>query len=131
MDLVTRFCAGSPDCLGSFIVAIGTVAAAFIVGVAGGLISWWHSRERDRQDKEAQWRTHAIELTKLELKRKLKSLEHGKIASLRPSILDFLANYRDLQELDTLSPKELYQKIKKQRITDVSEVETPPGTPGA
>jgi hypothetical protein len=123
--------------------AAGTVAAALIVGVAGGLIGRRYSRERDRQDKESQWRRHAIELTKLDLERKIHALqgslpqparqtvidallgrpgtpeeEHKPSPRLRPSILDFLANYRDLQELGQRSPAELYRKILEVRISE-------------
>ena len=31
--------------------------------------------------------------------------------------MDFLANYRDLQELGEKSPKELYLKLERDRIT--------------
>jgi len=96
----------------------GTIIAALIVGIAGGLVSTHYSRERDKQDKESQWRQHAIELTKLDLERKIKS---NLSQPLRPSILDFLANYRDLQELGGSSPKELYLKIEKSRISRVSQ----------
>ena len=100
----------------SLIQAIGTILAALIVGVAGGLISRHYARERDKQDKESQWRQHAIELTKLDLDRKIKSLPPDGLKSLRPSILDFLANYRDLQELGESTPKELYEKIINERM---------------
>jgi hypothetical protein len=112
----------------SLIQAGGTVLAALAIGVAGGLISAKYSRERDRQDKESQWRTHAIELTKLDLQRRLWTLEHGASGGHgvtvpakdgeppRPSILDFLANYRDLQELGARSPSDLYETILKKRI---------------
>jgi hypothetical protein len=112
----------------SFIQASGTLFAALAVGVAGGLISAYYSGERDRQDKESQWRSHAIELTKLDLQRQLWTREHRERAGsgvegaamdgepLRPSILDFLANYRDLHELGTRTPAELYDKILRDRI---------------
>ena len=71
---------------------------------------------RDRQDRESEWRKHALELTKLDLERKLKSGTDFKAHRLRPSILDFLANYRDLQKLGSKSPKELYRLITVQRL---------------
>jgi hypothetical protein len=101
----------------ALVQATGTVLAAVIVGVAGALIGGRYSRARDRQDRESQWRQHAIELTKLDLERKLKTHQPGTDPPLRPSILDFLANYRDLQELGQLSPKDLYLKIEENRIT--------------
>jgi hypothetical protein len=100
------------------IAAAGTIVAALIVGLAGGLIGRRYTRERDRQDKESQWRDHAIELTKLDLERKLKTWSMESLQQVRPSIQDFLANYRDLKELDKLTPAELYQKIETSRIQD-------------
>ena len=102
----------------SLVQAIGTVVAALIVGVAVALISIRYSRERDRQDKESQWRSHAIELTKLDMQRKLSTRKPKDKTRIRPSILDFLANYRDLQELGTVTPSELYKKIKETRIKE-------------
>jgi hypothetical protein len=102
--------------LESTIQALATILAALIVGVAGGLISRQYARERDRQDKETQWRQHAIELTKLDLERKLKGQPPDGSKPLRPSILDFLANYRDLQELGEATPKALYEKIIMERM---------------
>jgi len=95
--------------------ATGTILAAIVVGIIGGAIAAWYQRRRDDQDKESEWRSHAIELTKLDAERKLKAWKEGD--SIRPFILDFLANYRDLQELDTKSPGELYSKILDDRIT--------------
>jgi hypothetical protein len=107
--------------------AAGTIVAALIVGVAGGLIGSRYTRERDRQDKESQWRDHAIELTKLDLERKLNTWPAESLQHVRPSIQDFLANYRDLKELDTLTPAELYAKIETDRIQD--RPQTPPSSP--
>lgn len=106
--------------LGDVAQAVGTLIAALIVGVCGALIARRHSRERDRQDRESQWRTHAIELTKLDLERKLKTSAPDGSVRLRPSILDFIANYRDLQELGARSPRDLYILIEEQRIQDSS-----------
>ena len=106
-----------PGWIGSTIQAAGTLLAALVVAIAGGWITGHYSRERDRQDKESQWRAHAIELTKLDLERKLRTMTPGKSSSIRPSILDFLANYRDLKELGARSPKELYTIIEKERIS--------------
>ncbi len=104
------------DVVSAVVGGAATVLGALIVGVAGGLITQRLSRERDRQDKESQWRQHAIELTKLDLERKTKARESGASQPLRPSILDFLANYRDLQELGASSPAQLYLKIERSRI---------------
>ena len=106
-----------PDIWKVIFQAGGTIAAAIIVGIFGNIISRRYSREKDRQEKESQWRDHAIELTKLDLERKQKVYENDPSKQLRPSILDFLANYRDLTELDNISPKDLYLKIKEKRIT--------------
>ena len=110
----------------SIVTAFATVAAAFIIAVAGGLITAYYRRKRDHQDREAQWRDHAIELTKLDLERKLKQrAADGEEAAdrrpLRPSILDFLANYRDLQELGRRTPKDLYLKIISDRISPTDD----------
>ena len=113
----------SADLIPNLIGAIGTILAALIVGVAGGLISHRYARERDQQDKESQWRQHAIELTKLDLERKLKSQPPETATPLRPSILDFLANYRDLQELGERTPRELYQKIMDTRIDSIKHLD--------
>ncbi|WP_367899209.1 hypothetical protein AB3N61_18600 [Leptospira sp. WS58.C1] len=102
------------EVIAAIITATGTLSSALVVGIAGALISKKYSKERDKQDKESQWRSHALELTKLDLQRKLSGKD--KKESLRPSILDFLANYRNLMELDHLTPPELYQKIKDKRI---------------
>jgi hypothetical protein len=107
----------SPDALASAIEGFATVLAAVIVGVFGAMVGRRYARERDRQDKESQWRSHAIELTKLDLERKLRSRSLDATEPLRPGILDFLANYRDLQELGKSSPAELYERIKASRIT--------------
>jgi hypothetical protein len=105
-----------PEILKSIVGPAATIVSALIVGVAGGLISRSYSRERDRQDRESQWRQHAIELTKLELERKRQSHSDDASRQLRPSILDFLANYRDLQELGGRTPAELYKDISESRI---------------
>lgn len=111
----------SPDIAAALLDAGGTILAALIVGVAGSVISRRYSRERDRQDKESQWRQHAIEITRLDLERKLGDRGAAASSRLRPCVMDFLANYRDLQELGQSSPKELYEKIEKERIQRASD----------
>lgn len=100
--------------IAAIITATATLVSAFIIGIAGALIAKRYARERDKQDKESQWRDHAIELTKLDLQRKIHLNKGDK--PLRPSILDFLANYRDLTELDNKSPGKLYTDILDKRI---------------
>ena len=107
----------TPDVVSSVITGAATLMAAVIVGLFGTLIGAWLSRQRDRQDRESQWRSHAVELTKLDLERKLKTRDPHDRQPLRPSILDFLANYRDLQELGKLSPKDLYLRILESRVS--------------
>jgi uncharacterized Zn-finger protein len=106
------------------ISASATIGAAFIaalgVTVGGLFITGRLQKQRNRQDQESQWRSHAVELTKLEVDRLVKT--RGPSYKGRPSILTFLAHYRDLQELNTVSPKELYQRIESTRITS-SEIE--------
>jgi hypothetical protein len=93
-----------------------TVIAALVAAIVGTLLARRFSAKRDAQDRESQWRSHAVELTKLDLQRKL-AVRDGTDARPRPSILDFLANYRDLQELGTKTPKDLYLEIEKNRIS--------------
>jgi hypothetical protein len=104
----------------AWITFAGTVAAAIVVSLVGTVAAAWIAgrvqRERDRQDKESQWRSHAIELTKLDADRLMKRGEVTGQPPL-PLILTFLANYRDLSELGTLSPAALYEKILKDRIS--------------
>ncbi|GJL55981.1 MAG: hypothetical protein NPIRA02_31130 [Nitrospirales bacterium] len=101
--------------LPSLIKAFATIAATLIAGITGIMLSRSYLSERDKQDKESQWRQHAIELTKLDVERKLKT-QSNNTSIPRPSILDFLANYRSLQELGEMSPRELYDKILESRI---------------
>jgi hypothetical protein len=113
--------AGLPSATLTAVTALAGATAAVIVALISAVIAKFLVTPflggRDKQDKEAEWRKHAIELTKLDLERKLKTRRPTDTHSLRPSILDFLANYRDLQELDKSSPKNLYQIIKHERIT--------------
>jgi hypothetical protein len=102
--------------------ATGAILAAIITAVIGKLIVTPFLGARDKQDREVEWRKHAIELTKLDLERKLKTRAATDTSPIRPSILDFLANYRDLQELGMKTPKELYEVIKAVRIN-------PPASP--
>lgn len=105
---------------------VGTIAG--VIGTfAGVLITRFVLTPRDKQDREAEWRTHAIELTKLDLQRKLGTRPPNSTDPIRPSILDFLANYRDLQELGERTPKELYLKIEADRISPVKPA--PPKAP--
>jgi hypothetical protein len=105
-----------PAVFAALIQAIGTIVGAVVVGIAGTLLTRWFAKARDRQDRESQWRTHAVELTKLDIQRKIETWKEGDPRP-RPAILDFLANYRDLQELGGKTPADLYLKIKEDRIT--------------
>ncbi len=96
--------------------AIGAVLAALASVLLGKLLVTPFLGARDKQDREAEWRNHALELTKLDQERKLKSGRDFVANPLRPSVLDFLANYRDLQELGKKSPKELYVLIVERRM---------------
>lgn len=104
------------DMIAAFVGAAGTVLAALVVTVAGSFITRRYTRERDRQDKESQWRSHAIEITKLDAERQMKQWERDGGVPLEPFILTFLANYRDLSDLGSMTPRELYLKIRKDRI---------------
>jgi hypothetical protein len=113
----------------------GSVLVSFVAAIAaivGALISTILSKlflgARDKQDREAEWRKHAVELTKLDLDRKLKTRDSNDTTPIRPVILDFLANYRDLSELGDSSPGALYEKILTKRIkTSPSAVPVPNG----
>ena len=96
--------------------ATGAILAALITGLLGKLVVTPFLGARDKQDREVEWRKHALELTKLEVERKLKSGRDFKAFPMRPSILDFLANYRDLQELGTKTPAALYKEITEKRV---------------
>lgn len=114
----------SPTTLAAVIAlagATGAIVAAIITAIIGKLIVTPFLSARDKQDREAEWRKHAIELTKLDLERKLKSHTNLEKNPLRPSVLDFLANYRDLQELGTKTPKDLYIAIRDKRIKPTAE----------
>jgi hypothetical protein len=108
---------GTLSIIVSVIGAIGAILGATIAGIIGKVLVTPFLGARDRQDREIEWRKHAIELTKLDLDRKLKTRAATDTTPLRPSILDFLANYRDLQELGVRTPKDLYNIIKANRIT--------------
>ena len=118
--------------IGALAGACGAIGAAIVTALMSKLIVTPFLSARDRQDKEAEWRKHAIELTKLAVDIKLKT-QTSDGNPIRPPILDFLANYRDLQELGTKSPKELYLKIRKDRISQPPEkpLSAPPPASGA
>lgn len=118
---------GHPQVTAAALQATGTIVGALIVGFAGSWLTKRFARERDRQDRESQWRTHAIELTKLDMQRKLACRKEGD-ARPRPAILDFLANYRDLHELPARSPRDLYKAILEQRIASGEVAKEPPSS---
>jgi hypothetical protein len=111
----------SPGALAAIVAlagACGAVMSAIVTAIVGKVIVTPFLSARDQQDREVEWRKHAIELTKLDLERKLRVRQPSDTTRLRPSILDFLANYRDLQELGDKSPSELYQLIETKRIAN-------------
>jgi hypothetical protein len=117
---LSKLSAGTLTTIAALAGATGAVVAALVTAIVGKIIVSPFLGARDKQDKEAEWRKHAVELTKLDLDRKLKTRAETDKSSVRPCILDFLANYRDLQELGTKSPKELFIEIKEKRITKAS-----------
>ena len=136
-EFLSELNALNPDTLkflATVVKSIASLIGIFITAVLGKFLAGIWLSAKDRQDKEVEWRNHAIELTKLDLDRKIKTRSDGSTQPLRPSILDFLANYRDLQELGEKSPKELYLKIEKSRIkkpaTAGSPVVSGKGCPG-
>jgi len=83
---------------------ISGVGAWFrVAALVGKVIAVAWLSARDKQDKEVEWRNHAIELTWLDPERKLRARGKHDSRPLRPSIMDFLANYRDLQVVDRRS----------------------------
>lgn len=124
--IITNFLHGLSEselkAIAAFAQAVGTVGSALIVGVAGVLITGLFNRRRDREQREAWWRGHALELTKLDMERVLKTRSPRSAEPQRPGVLDFLANYRDLQELGRMTPAELYARIREKRINEPDEV---------
>ena len=113
--------------------ATGTIAAALVTVILGKLMVSPFLGARDRQDKEAEWRKHAIELTKLDLEGKLRTRAETDKRPPRPSVLNFLANYRDLQELGTKTPTDLYLEIRARRTNtpESAALPTAPAIPKA
>jgi hypothetical protein len=109
----------------AFAGASGAVIAAIITAIIAKFFVTPFLGARDKQDKEVEWRKHAIELTKLDLERKIKTRQPTDTRPLRPSILDFLANYRDLRELDNASPRDLFATIEAMRITQLGALANP------
>ncbi len=102
--------------LETVVTAGASLLGVIIAAILGKFLASVWLNARDKQDKEMEWRNHAIELTKLDLERKIKARKAEDSQPIRPSILDFLANYRDLQELGDTTPKDLYLKIESSRI---------------
>lgn len=118
-ELMATIDALKPDTLkllGTVVTATASILGVIVAAILGKILATLWLNARDKQDKEVEWRNHAIELTKLDLERKIKTRKQDDHRPLRPCILDFLANYRDLQELGEFTPKELYLKIEQSRI---------------
>lgn len=96
-------------------VALGA-AFSLVATLVTTMIVDNRSKLRNAQDKEAEWRSHAIEITKLDAVRLIELHKNDASRELEPLILEFLANYRDLRDLNTMSPKALYLKIDSDRI---------------
>lgn len=96
----------------SFVAACASIVAAVISKRLVAPLS-----KRDEQDQEVEWRNHAIELTKLDIEARLKTRDPADLTPIRSSVLDFLANYRDLQELGTKTPTQLYDHILRCRTS--------------
>jgi hypothetical protein len=127
---------GTVTFIGVLTGALATILAAVITAIVGKVMVTPFLSARDKQDREAEWRKHAVELAKLDLERKIKMRDSSDKTPIRPSILDFLANYRDLQELGEKSPKELYEVIRTMRISGQPSPGrtgplSPPTEPGA
>jgi hypothetical protein len=110
---ISKLPQGTVSAIATMSGAIGAIISCIITIIIGKVLL----SARDKQDKEVEYRKHAIELTKMDLERKLRTIQNKPKLPLRPSILDFLANYRDLQELNRTNVKELYLKIEEKRIS--------------
>ena len=110
--------------IGTVITALATLVGITLTALLGKLLGAAWLSARDRLDKETEWRNHAIELTRLETQKKIERFKLDQSIQLRPSILDFLAIYRDLQELGNKSPKELYREILDKRTKDIDRSNT-------
>ncbi|MET4606704.1 hypothetical protein ABIB90_006206 [Bradyrhizobium sp. JR4.1] len=104
------------------VAAVVSATAAVIVGVITGVITKFVVGARDRQDREVEWRSMQSSSPSSTLTASSKPRAPPDTPPLRPSILDFLANYRDLQDLDKASPRDLYattpaMRIKKRNTT--------------
>jgi hypothetical protein len=60
---------------------------------------------------------------------RIKTRQPADTRPLRSSILDFLANYRDLRELDKALPRDLYTVIEAMRITQLEAPANPDPSP--
>jgi hypothetical protein len=58
---------GTLSVIVAFIGALGAIIGAIITGIVAKLFVTPFLGARDRQDREVEWRKHAIELTKLDL----------------------------------------------------------------
>ncbi|WPJ96357.1 hypothetical protein SH580_01405 [Coraliomargarita algicola] len=112
----------SADLIGPISQAVGTIASAIIIGVIATRLQRKYQKEKDRQDRDAQWRQFAIDLTRLELERKIEvyKADKGSSKEIRTVIDDFLAFYRDLNELGptgngSKTVRELYIDIMVRR----------------
>jgi len=114
---IGKLSAGALGLLTALAGAVAAIVVATATGLASKFIVTPFLNARDKQDREVEWRKHAIELTKLDLERRLKTRAAREKTPIRPSILDFLANYRDLQELGQTTARDLYEKIRAQRIS--------------
>jgi len=128
-DFLNDLNALAPDTLNFLATVVKSMVGLvgiIITAILGKIFAALWLNARDKQDKEVEWRNHAIELTKLDLDRKIGTRPKDATQPLRPCILDFLANYRDLQELGEKSPKDLYIKIEESRIKKAAVTRKPP-----
>lgn len=109
--------------------ALATLGAATVVAIGGGLAAYFITgriqRDRNEQDRESQWRSHAVELTKLEAERVFKTRRPGE--RVEPFIHVFLALYRDLSELGRVkslgrSPTQQSRLIRERRTSRRDQV---------
>ena len=116
------------DLLGTIITAVATMVGIVLTALLGKILSSAWLTARDRLDRETEWRNHAIELTKLDAQRKIERFKLDNTIKLRPPVLDFLANYRDLQELGEKTTKDLYLDIQRQRTKDIGRASDDDGS---
>jgi len=105
----------------------GAVAGAALTSIGallGAVVTNRRNRRRDAQDRESEWRSHAVELAKVENERLIEARKNNPNIKLEPTIFNFLALYRDLHLLNDMTVEELYAKIVANNLIEPKEEPT-------